>query len=482
MAGVARSALDQLAQLKNGEVTLSDRSVNIAGEASDQPTAVKAVEALRQAAKDYKVTEAITYPKPAPAPVSPYIIKIENTGSSIDVTGHVPNDAARGQLMSAIRARFPNLNVRDALELASGEPASWLSCADAGLNELARLDKGGFTITDTKLALAGTTRDEALVEKIPGELRTTANRSCETSAEITYDAPPEPELVWRAAYDGKSTLVIEGDVIDARTRAALVQAATRYFPNAQIQDRMRIVANRSVKWPVAAELGLKMLSLLRQGEAVLSHLELLVRGEAKDAAVQTTVREQITRGIPKGYAARDLIDVRSDSMIWAEQEAKRKAAEQAAKEKADAEAAAKQRSEAAAKLTVEKQKRKEEASTCQRMMREVATSGTIMFDWASANLNSSSRPTLDKLAEVARACPTAKIEIEGHTDAEGTPERNKNLSERRARAVYDYLAKVGVGSERLSAVGYGETQPIAPNDTAANRAKNRRIEFTVTAE
>ncbi len=115
-------------------------------------------------------------------------------------------------------------------------------------------------------------------------------------------------------------------------------------------------------------------------------------------------------------------------------------------------------------------------------MREVATTGVIRFDWASDNLDSASRPTLDKLAKIARACPKAKIEIEGHTDAEGTPERNKNLSERRAKAVYDYLAKAGIGAERLSAVGYGETKPVAPNDTPVNRAKNRRIEFTVEAE
>ena len=72
-----------------------------------------------------------------------------------------------------------------------------------------------------------------------------------------------------------------------------------------------------------------------------------------------------------------------------------------------------------------------------------------------------------------------RIEIEGHTDAEGTPERNARLADRRARAVADYLVKAGVEAGKLVAVGYGETRPVAPNDTPENRARNRRIEFTV---
>jgi len=74
------------------------------------------------------------------------------------------------------------------------------------------------------------------------------------------------------------------------------------------------------------------------------------------------------------------------------------------------------------------------------------------------------------------------IEIEGHTDAEGADERNQPLSERRAQSVVDFLIKAGVPTERMKAVGYGSSRPVAPNDTSANRARNRRIEFTVKAK
>ena len=108
--------------------------------------------------------------------------------------------------------------------------------------------------------------------------------------------------------------------------------------------------------------------------------------------------------------------------------------------------------------------------------------GTIRFQRASAELAEESFPTLDKLVAVAKTCPELKIDIEGHTDAEGTPERNQRLSDRRARSVSDYLTQGGIEAARLTPVGFGDTKPIAPNDTAEGRAQNRRIEFQVRAK
>ncbi len=75
--------------------------------------------------------------------------------------------------------------------------------------------------------------------------------------------------------------------------------------------------------------------------------------------------------------------------------------------------------------------------------------------------------------------PTMRVQIDGHTDSVGTDAYNQKLSERRANAVKNYLIdKVGIEASRLKSVGYGESRPAFPNDTAENRAKNRRVEFT----
>ena len=87
---------------------------------------------------------------------------------------------------------------------------------------------------------------------------------------------------------------------------------------------------------------------------------------------------------------------------------------------------------------------------------------------------------LDEVARVLVENPQIQfVRVEGHTDDRGRDEYNQKLSQRRANSVRKYLIKKGVEKDRLEAVGYGETQPIAENETAEGRAKNRRVEFTI---
>ncbi len=82
---------------------------------------------------------------------------------------------------------------------------------------------------------------------------------------------------------------------------------------------------------------------------------------------------------------------------------------------------------------------------------------------------------LDEVARGLKEHPRLKVEIQGHTDSTGTPAYNLGLSDRRANAVRDYLISQGVPGGQLTARGYGQTQPIASNATAAGRASNRRV-------
>jgi outer membrane protein OmpA-like peptidoglycan-associated protein len=90
------------------------------------------------------------------------------------------------------------------------------------------------------------------------------------------------------------------------------------------------------------------------------------------------------------------------------------------------------------------------------------------------------RALLDKVRRAAAVFPSSQIVIEGHTDSYGGDEANMALSRRRAEAVSAYLAtELGVPAVRLSAVGYGETQPIANNETPQGRERNRRIDVLI---
>ena len=88
---------------------------------------------------------------------------------------------------------------------------------------------------------------------------------------------------------------------------------------------------------------------------------------------------------------------------------------------------------------------------------------------------------LDEVVDIlAKHTEIRKVSIEGHTDNRGIPAKNQTLSEERAKAVLDYLVKQGVAAERVSSAGFGASRPKVPNLTAANRAKNRRVEFKIT--
>jgi OmpA-OmpF porin, OOP family len=99
--------------------------------------------------------------------------------------------------------------------------------------------------------------------------------------------------------------------------------------------------------------------------------------------------------------------------------------------------------------------------------------------YGRASIDPDSAGLLDRLIETALRCPTANIEVAGHTDSDGEDAANQALSEKRAQAVADYLVKAGLPANRFTAVGYGSAQPIASNDTEDGKAQNRRIEFTV---
>jgi OOP family OmpA-OmpF porin len=133
-------------------------------------------------------------------------------------------------------------------------------------------------------------------------------------------------------------------------------------------------------------------------------------------------------------------------------------------------------------------KRKTEAETsaisaeaCETRFSVISTAGAIYFKTRSAELDKESEPILQSVAEIANRCPVVKIAVAGHTDSVGGKEANKQLSEQRARAVVGFLSQRGVAAARIEAAGFGDTQPIVPNDTEVNRAKNRRIEFKVLA-
>lgn len=454
-AGAVSESLKLLARLDEGSAELRDTTLTLTGVAPDDITAETVRRALRSAMPaGIRVSDAINVRDTGPRVVRPYTTSAQIEDDRLVLTGFAPSEAARDALLATSRARFPGKRIDNRIEVAAGAADSWQRCSEAGLASLARLGNGRMALTDRRIEVVASTTDEDLAEAAPLNLRSAAGSECEAISQITLRQVPEPSLDWRANWSDRQ-VVLEGEVAGASAKSELAQIAQRIFPGATVIDRTRVVEQRSRRWFQTAERGLRALAELDRGEARLAGQSLTVSGTARDNPVIVGLREQLTRDVPAGYTVREQIVVATPAVPLPPMPPP------------------------APPPSIRPPPVDPVARACEENLRTVAKEGVIRFERADATLSSDSFPTLDRLAVVARACPKVRIEIQGHTDSEGTPERNQKLSDRRAQTVVDYLIEKGVDAARLHAVGFGETLPVAPNDSAENRARNRRIEFSV---
>lgn len=512
----ALAVLEALKNLNDGKAKASAGDILLRGQANDAATAEHISAALKSALPEaFKAQTDLTFTPPAPLIVTPFTTGIGVKSAVIEFSGFVPDDRARLAVLAHAARLFPDSRAVDHMALGAGAPEGWRLCVVSGLEALARLGNGQVRLSDRSLEVHGHTQDEALAEVLPAQVRTAVNRSCESHVEIALEAAPEPHLNWSATNTGNGELVLSGQVPDKATEDVLLSTASSLFPQVHIENRMTATSGPPGKWEKVAVTGLQALARLRRGQATITGQDLTVNGEAGDSSVATSVKDQLSHNLAKGYIGHAAIEVRSEAMIWADREAARQAAEaeahrraeevaraaqerdrvadeEARKQAAAAESAeshqdadhasAQSEDEQAGPVQPERGERIAEADRCEQRMSEAAAAGTIRFEFGSADLDAESAPTLDRLAEIAKGCPTFRIEVRGHSDSIGSEERNQQISEARARVVADYLSRAGVDAARLHATGYGSTRPVVPNASATDRAMNRRIEFSVTVD
>ncbi len=109
----------------------------------------------------------------------------------------------------------------------------------------------------------------------------------------------------------------------------------------------------------------------------------------------------------------------------------------------------------------------------------VTFKGDVTFDTNSTVLRPGLQSEINRVAGVLNQYPNTLVRVEGHTDSKGTDAYNMDLSNRRATAVENLLVQRGIADSRIEAVGYGETLPVATNDTEAGRQRNRRVEIKI---
>ncbi len=451
--------------------------------------------------------------------IEPYTWGVTRTDTKVVLTGFVPNEKTHKAVLSAAKSQFPKLEVDDKLEFARGNPpvAEWLDGVRFGLKQLSHLKIGKAELSGLDVSVTGEAQSSADYSAIKTALWSNLPKTLKLGTE-KVSAPRIDPYAWAARLAGNQ-VVLTGYIPNDKARERLLAHANQAFGKTGVVDKMEYAEGAPEHWEKATHVALDQLATLQEGSAELKGKDAVLTGNAADEGVAEATMKAFRAGIPEGFKRTETVRAPAAEAERAKREAalaeaKRREAEQAEKAKREAEQAEKAKRDAElndtarreaeraalakrdadqaaaeaqrlAALSAEQAKKAQKetrASACEGDLRNAANAGTVQFERASDVLLRASRPTLRTLAEIALKCENVLIEIEGHTDSEGIPERNQPLSERRAQAVVNYLVETGVGPERIKAVGYGDTKPVAPNDTAENRAKNRRIEFTVKSK
>jgi outer membrane protein OmpA-like peptidoglycan-associated protein/osmotically-inducible protein OsmY len=474
-----RFGLRQLAALKAGKVELVGTALSLQGEAPTSAVYKDVRAALTTGLpKAVKLgSDKVTAPR-----VDPYTWAAKLAGNQLVLSGYVPGEKQREQMVAAAKAAFGKTPVFDRMDVGDGAPEGWDRAAKATLDQLATLQEGAAELKGTQLILSGSAVDEATADATRKAFKAQVGAPYKTTEAIKglkAQVSPYPTRVSATA----STVELTGYVPSETARASLVSAVKARFAGRAVSDSLQIAAGEPVGHETCLMAAVGGLARLGGGQADMVDRAMDLTGKTEDEAVALALAGDV-RSAAKGACETKVNVVYDDSRkrkATEDADARARAEAQAAeKAKRDAELAAQAKIEA--KRDVEAERKIAAASACETKLRSTAQSGTVQFERASDVLLRPSLPTVRRLAEVAMSCDNALIEIEGHTDSEGTPERNQALSERRAQAVADFLAEAGVPSDRIKAIGYGQTRPVAGNDTAENRAKNRRIEFTVKSK
>ncbi len=285
-------------------------------------------------------------------------------------------------------------------------------------------------MSDTAVKISGMAREPGGREAI-----LLALRNLPQGFTVTTDIKAPP-YVFQANKDPVSaTVTLSGNAPD-NGRRQIVSAAARKFFSDVIIDNLRVSLGAPMGFTNAAVTALGDLSRLSTGSLVISDRTVKLSGDAFYEAAATQIRSTLQSRLPQGWQAELEISVRPLSAPV-------------------------------------------DSAVCQRLFSEILAKGYIRFESAQAVIEADSHSLLDQLAAVALRCPTTLVEVGGHTDSDGDEQANMTLSQRRAQTVVDYLVAAGLSADRLIAVGFGETRPIAPNDTVEGKTRNRRIEFTV---
>ncbi|MCA3451257.1 MAG: OmpA family protein [Rhodobacter sp.] len=437
--------LTALAMLPQSKISIDAGRVSVTAISGSEAEKLRLEAELDRARpKGLAVGVMISAPRPVLTPFTLRFLK-DDRGARFDACS-ADTEAARNRIV--IAAVAAGLSGEADCTIGLGVPTPrWAEAAEVAIRAVGELGAGSVTFSDADVSLLATLETpQAVFDRIVGELEAALPDVFSLKAtlpEKPQTSAPEGPAEFIATLSADGAVQLRGRLTDATLRDAVSSFAAARFGAADVYMATRLDPGLPEGWPVRVLAGLQAMSEMNEGQVIVRADSVEVTGVTALAGARAAITRTLSVGLGQGQAF--TVEVRYDEAL-------------------DPQAALPTPQECVTALNSILQKQK------------------IAFAPGSAEIESAARDTMDALADQMRKCPDIAMEIGGHTDSQGRDSSNLALSQARAEAVLLGLQgrRVLVGS--LTAVGYGETRPLADNDSPSGRETNRRIEFTLPGQ
>ncbi|TMV10295.1 OmpA family protein [Ruegeria sediminis] len=428
-----------LSKLPRAKVSASAGLVKITAIADSPAEKTRLEQELTRAAPpSLRLGLTISAPRPV---ITPFTLRflIDETGSRFDACS-AQDEAARDRIVAA--AQRAGLEGKAKCTIGLGVPSPrWARAAELSIGALQQLGQGSVTISDadiTLIARQGT--DQPLFDRVVGELENSLPDVFALHAVL-----PEPEVAatagppeFTATRSPEGLVQLRGRVGDETLRDMTDSFARAAFGSDAVHTATRIAPDLPADWPVRVLAGLEALSHLHNGAVTVTPETVVLNGVTHDEDARAEIARLLS----------DKLGEAQDFTLSITYEP-----------------------------PPEPEDTQPDPEVCEAQIVEVQKGSKIAFEPGSATVASDSLDTLNQIADILRECGPIRLEIQGHTDSQGREEMNQQLSQARAQSILNELRARRVPTSSFAAVGYGESQPIADNDTEEGREENRRIEF-----
>lgn len=435
--------LESLEMLPRSKISITPEDVKVTA-VTESPAEQKSVETKLLKAKPDGLVLIMDISAPRPV-IAPFRFRMRLSDQTVELQScSADTRASRDRILRAVRNAGGEQKLICAIGL--GVPTTeWEQAIIQSIGTLKELGGGTLDVSDSDISLV--THDNVsqnrfdtvigeLENKLPELFSLQAVLPPKIAVDGTTSEAEEPEFIATRSPEG--LIQLRGRVQSQMSKESVGVFATALFGAGNVDNKTLIDPNLPDGWPQRIFAGLEGLAELRRGAVIVDPKNVSISGTSAQAEVTSVISKlfAVRLGSGDGYE----IDVKHDP-----------------------------------KLVVKDNPL--DSRQCEAQIRAVLAEQQIAFAPSSTTIEPSSQGVLDAISDILRECPDARFEIEGHTDSQGRDEMNLSLSQQRAEAVLSGLLARRILISGITAKGYGETQPLADNETEEGRAANRRIAF-----